>query len=71
MTETGMNTSNPYDGERRGGTVGMPLPGVEARVVDDADKPLPAGERPARRSSSSCGSRVARASTCGRSRWAG
>jgi malonyl-CoA/methylmalonyl-CoA synthetase len=44
MTETGMNTSNPYDGERRGGTVGLPLPGVEARVVDDSDRPLGAGE---------------------------
>ena len=44
MTETGMNTSNPYDGERRGGTVGKPLPGIEVRVVDDADRALPAGE---------------------------
>jgi len=44
MTETGMNTSNPCDGERRGGTVGFPLPGVEVRVVDEADRPLPAGE---------------------------
>jgi len=43
MTETGMNTTNPYDGERRGGTVGMPLPGVEVRVVDDGDAVLPAG----------------------------
>jgi malonyl-CoA/methylmalonyl-CoA synthetase len=34
MTETGMNTSNPYDGERIAGTVGFPLPGVEARVAD-------------------------------------
>jgi malonyl-CoA/methylmalonyl-CoA synthetase len=34
MTETGMNTSNPYDGERRPGTVGMPLPGVEIRIAD-------------------------------------
>ena len=34
MTETNMNTSNPYDGERRAGTVGFPLPGVEMRVVD-------------------------------------
>lgn len=34
MTETGMNTSNPYEGERRAGTVGFPLPGVEVRVVD-------------------------------------
>lgn len=44
MTETGMNTSNPYDGERRGGTVGVPLPGVEVRVANSADQPLPAGE---------------------------
>lgn len=44
MTETGMNTSNPYDGERRGGTVGLPLPGVEVRVADASDQPLPAGE---------------------------
>jgi malonyl-CoA/methylmalonyl-CoA synthetase len=43
MTETGMNTSNPYEGERRGGTVGRPLPGVEVRVVDDSDQPLAAG----------------------------
>ncbi len=34
MTETNMNTSNPYDGERRAGTVGFPLPGVEIRVTD-------------------------------------
>jgi malonyl-CoA/methylmalonyl-CoA synthetase len=34
MTETGMNTSNPYDGERIAGTVGFPLPDVELRVVD-------------------------------------
>jgi malonyl-CoA/methylmalonyl-CoA synthetase len=34
MTETSMNTSNPYDGERIPGTVGLPLPGVELRVVD-------------------------------------
>lgn len=34
MTETGMNTSNPYDGERIPGTVGFPLPGVELRVAD-------------------------------------
>ena len=34
MTEAGMITSNPLDGERRAGTVGRPLPGVEARVVD-------------------------------------
>ena len=35
MTETNMNTSNPYDGERRAGTVGFPLPGVEVRIVAD------------------------------------
>jgi len=34
MTETGMNTSNPYKGERRPGTVGFPLPGVELRLSD-------------------------------------
>ncbi|WP_122074556.1 malonyl-CoA synthase [Pseudophaeobacter sp. EL27] len=34
MTETNMSTSNPYEGERRAGTVGFPLPGVEARIVD-------------------------------------
>ena len=34
MTETSMNTSNPYEGERRAGTVGFPLPGVEAKVCD-------------------------------------
>ena len=35
MTEGGMFTSNPYIGERRGGTVGLPLPGTEVRIVDD------------------------------------
>lgn len=34
MTETSMSTSNPYDGERRAGTVGFPLPGIEARISD-------------------------------------
>jgi malonyl-CoA/methylmalonyl-CoA synthetase len=34
MTETGMNTSNPYDGARVPGTVGPPLPGVEVRITD-------------------------------------
>ena len=34
MTETGMNVSNPCDGERIAGTVGRPLPGVELRIVD-------------------------------------
>jgi len=35
MTETGMNTSNPVEGDRIAGTVGLPLPGVEARIVDE------------------------------------
>ena len=34
MTETNMNTSNPYDGERRPGTVGMALPGVSLRIAN-------------------------------------
>jgi len=34
MTETNMNTSNPYDGERRAGTVGIPLPGINIRITD-------------------------------------
>jgi malonyl-CoA/methylmalonyl-CoA synthetase len=33
MTEGGMFTSNPYEGERRGGTVGFPLPGTALRIV--------------------------------------
>jgi malonyl-CoA/methylmalonyl-CoA synthetase len=47
MSETIMLTSNPYDakgGERRGGTVGFPLPGVKLRVCGDDDRPLPVGE---------------------------
>ena len=43
MTETGMLCSNPYDGERRGGTVGFPLPGTSLRIVDDADQPCATG----------------------------
>jgi malonyl-CoA/methylmalonyl-CoA synthetase len=40
-----MNVSNPYDGERRAGTVGFPLPGVEIRVVDQqTGARLPAGQ---------------------------
>ena len=45
MTETNMNTSNPYDGERVPGTVGPPLPDVEVRIVDpDAGTPVPSGD---------------------------
>jgi malonyl-CoA/methylmalonyl-CoA synthetase len=36
MTETNMSTSNPYDGDRRPGTVGPALPGVEVRITDPA-----------------------------------
>jgi malonyl-CoA/methylmalonyl-CoA synthetase len=44
MTETNMNTSNPYDGDRIAGTVGFPLPGVALRVVDaDTGEELPQG----------------------------
>jgi malonyl-CoA/methylmalonyl-CoA synthetase len=35
MTETLMTLGNPYDGERRAGTVGFPFPGVSIRIVDD------------------------------------
>ena len=45
LTETNMNTSNPYEGERRAGTVGFPLPGVELRITDPAtDEDVAAGE---------------------------
>lgn len=44
MSETAMLTSNPYQGERRGGTVGFALPGVSLRVQDDAGQSLPTGE---------------------------
>jgi len=45
MTETNMNTSNPYDGERRAGTVGFPLPGVELKITNpDTGASLATGE---------------------------
>lgn len=44
MTETGMILSNPLDGERRPGFVGLPLPGVEARLVDGRGRPVAPGE---------------------------
>lgn len=44
MTETNMNSSNPYQGERIAGSVGLPLPGVEIRVADGEGKPVPQGE---------------------------
>jgi malonyl-CoA/methylmalonyl-CoA synthetase len=45
MTETNMNTSNPYDGLRKPGSVGFPLPGVDLRIADPATGTiLPQGE---------------------------
>lgn len=44
MSETNMNTSNPLHGERKPGTVGPPLPGVEARICDDEGVILETGE---------------------------
>ncbi|MEL0251785.1 MAG: AMP-binding protein, partial [Novosphingobium sp.] len=45
MTETNMNTSNPYEGERKPGSVGFPLPGVDLRIADPASGALlPQGE---------------------------
>ncbi len=43
MTETNMNTSNPYEGERRAGTVGFPLPGVDLRIMAEG-APVAPGE---------------------------
>jgi malonyl-CoA/methylmalonyl-CoA synthetase len=44
MTETGMLTSNPLEGERRAGSVGPALPGVQVRIVDDEDRPCKAAQ---------------------------
>jgi malonyl-CoA/methylmalonyl-CoA synthetase len=44
MTETGMNTSNPLQGERRAGTVGHPLPGVQLRITGSGHAPVADGE---------------------------
>ncbi|MEV8469003.1 malonyl-CoA synthase [Fluviibacterium sp. DFM31] len=45
MTETNMNVSNPYEGARRAGTVGFPLPGVDLRITDpETDEALPDGD---------------------------
>ena len=41
MTETNMNTSNPYDGDRRAGTVGLPLPDVELRIMSGQKQAAP------------------------------
>ncbi|HEY7335703.1 MAG TPA: AMP-binding protein [Bryobacteraceae bacterium] len=45
MTETMMNISNPYAGERRPGSVGLPLPGVSVRIVDAEGRTVADGER--------------------------
>jgi len=44
MTEIGMGLSNPYDGERKAGFVGMPLPGVNVRLVDENYKDVTKNE---------------------------
>jgi len=44
MTETLMNLSNPYTGERRPGSVGFPLPGVSARILDAGGEPVADGQ---------------------------
>lgn len=44
MTEIGMAISNPYDGERRAGYIGKPLPGVDARLVNEQNEEVPAGQ---------------------------
>jgi malonyl-CoA/methylmalonyl-CoA synthetase len=44
MSEALMIISNPYEGERRAGTVGMPLPGVSVRIVDGSDAPVAEGD---------------------------
>ena len=44
MTEIGMALSNPYDGPRIPGTVGLPLPRVEVDIVDEAEQPVREGE---------------------------
>lgn len=44
MSETLMNLSNPYEGERRPGSVGMPMPGVSAKILNPAGEPVAEGE---------------------------
>ena len=44
MSETLMNIGNPYDGERRPGSIGLPFPGVSVRLLDAQGKPVPDGE---------------------------
>ena len=44
MTETGMITSNPYEGDRIAGTVGYALPDINVRIADDEGEEVPRGE---------------------------
>jgi malonyl-CoA/methylmalonyl-CoA synthetase len=44
MSEAGMICSNPLHGERRGGTVGLPLPGISVRIADEQDRSLPTAQ---------------------------
>ena len=44
MTETGMDLCNPFDGPRRPGSCGVPLPGRRIRLVDPDDREVPVGE---------------------------
>jgi len=44
MTEVGIVLSNPYDGERRPGSVGLPLPGTRARIVDQEGREVQTGK---------------------------
>jgi malonyl-CoA/methylmalonyl-CoA synthetase len=44
MTEIGMAISNPYEGERRAGYIGQPLPGVQARLVDEQNQTVEIGQ---------------------------
>ncbi len=44
MSETLMNIGNPYDGERRPGSVGLPLPNVSIRICDDKDREVANGQ---------------------------
>ena len=44
MSETFMNIGNPYIGERRPGSIGLPFPGVSVRLLDAVHEPVPYGE---------------------------
>jgi malonyl-CoA/methylmalonyl-CoA synthetase len=44
MSETLMNISNPYSGQRRAGSIGLPLPGVSVRLLDAHGQPVADGE---------------------------